>query len=109
MAKRLHSAFAMLSSATIGRVCDHLMNGRAHTLRHRVSVGVAVMGAGVLIAKSAALFQWEALHIGLDGLGYMIHAAGATPLLEAAFAPFAPAVEPEAEAAETIAEEVGAG
>lgn len=90
--RKLHAAAVSLSHATIGRVCEHMM-GREHTRAHRTAVGVGVMACGVLIAKSAALFAFEPVHVILDGLGYMIHAAGATPLLEFAFAPFAAPAE----------------
>jgi hypothetical protein len=93
MGLSIYSALSRLSGATIGRICDHMM-GREHSRHHRIGVGVGVMTTGVLIAKSAAIVHFPLAHVVLDGIGYMIHAAGATPLLEAAFAPFAEPVAP---------------
>lgn len=56
--------------------------GKQHTRGHRICVGVVVMAVGVCTAKSAHYFEAWYTEYTIDGIGYMIHAIGCTPILE---------------------------
>lgn len=66
-------------------ICDHVV-GEHHTHRHRLIAGACVMLIGVVIAHQAAHVHPEFLAWLVDGVGYGIHAFGATPYLETAVA-----------------------
>ena len=60
-------------------ICNHLF-GERHTHVHRISIGVAVIFFGVYVSKLCA---WNPLlHFLCDAVGYLIHGAGAVPVLD---------------------------
>lgn len=60
-------------------ICENLLDGK-HTDRHRMTVGVIIMGFGVGISKIHV--ELQIIHFFLDGIGYGIHGIGLTPFIE---------------------------
>lgn len=56
--------------------------GTHHTLGHRMLCGIVIMVFGVGTAKASVLVHSMPLHMGLDLVGYLIHAIGAIPFIE---------------------------
>lgn len=65
-------------------ICHHLI-GTHHKPSHRMICGTLVMAAGVAIAHTAPGFP-HYMAMAVDGIGYGIHALGATPFIEALLA-----------------------
>jgi hypothetical protein len=63
------------------KVCNHLM-GEEHTDFHRCTVGTCFIIIGVAISKVGIFFSMQVIQGGLDGIGYLIHAAGTVPFIE---------------------------
>lgn len=63
-------------------VCNHLV-GKKHNFGHRLITGVAVMIAGVLIAKEVGHSHNEIIAMVGDTVGYGLHGLGLTPIVEA--------------------------
>lgn len=62
-------------------LCNHII-GEHHSVSHRLFAGGIVMVVGVSTAKTAVFFQFFPLHLGVDLIGYLIHAMGAVPYIE---------------------------
>lgn len=62
-------------------LCAHAL-GENHTIPHRMCVGLVIMVCGVMIAKAAHVFEYYALQVVVDTLGYSVHGLGLTPFLE---------------------------
>lgn len=60
--------------------CNHLL-GHDHTERHRMGAGIVFIISGVLVSKLGTSIH--ILHLFFDGFGYMIHAFGTIPFIEA--------------------------
>ncbi len=63
-------------------VRGHLL-GENHTRVHKLAYGVAIMFLGVTIAKGGMYFESFVLHLFADGIGYLLHAIGAIPIIKA--------------------------
>lgn len=69
-------------NANVPRIlCDHML-GEHHTSKHRMLTGSVVMFAGVMIAKATSHAAYEAIEVGGDLLGYLIHGIGAVPFVD---------------------------
>ena len=64
----------------VKQTCNHLL-GKDHTQRHRLGAGVVFIVTGVLISKVGAGIEYVKLFF--DGFGYLIHAFGTIPFIEA--------------------------
>lgn len=64
----------------VKQTCNHLL-GKDHTQRHRLGAGVVFIVTGVLISKVGAGIEYIKLFF--DGFGYLIHAFGTIPFIEA--------------------------
>lgn len=62
-------------------VFSHLVSNK-HKKAHRFAYGGAVILIGTVISKTGLLFNSSLLHIGLEGFGFLIHAAGCMPFLD---------------------------
>lgn len=56
--------------------------GEEHTDFHRCTVGTCFIIIGVAISKVGVFFSMQVIQGGLDGFGYLIHAAGTVPFIE---------------------------
>jgi hypothetical protein len=64
----------------VKQTCNHLL-GKDHTQRHRLGAGVVFIVTGVLISKVSVGIEYFKLFF--DGFGYLIHAFGTIPFIEA--------------------------
>jgi hypothetical protein len=62
-------------------ICNSLV-GHHHTFRHRAAVGIAIMIAGVLIAKYFGHSDVQAVAVCGDCVGYGLHGIGLIPFAE---------------------------
>ena len=60
-------------------ICDHLFTEK-HSEKHRMGVGVVIIIIGVMIADIEA--KAHAVRLGLEAVGFAIHALGTTPFIE---------------------------
>lgn len=63
------------------RVCD-LTLGEQHRPHHRMIAGTIIMVIGVSLCKAFASFHYFFIPEITEGIGYAIHAIGATPFVE---------------------------
>lgn len=63
------------------RVCD-LTLGEKHKPRHRMIAGTIIMVLGVGLSKAFMSFHYFFIPEITEGIGYAIHAIGATPFVE---------------------------
>lgn len=63
------------------RLTEFLL-GEDHSVAHRMTAGVVVMAAGVLVAKAGADVHVFFVHYLADGVGYAVHGLGAAPFIE---------------------------
>lgn len=71
----------LLKAANVpAKISEHLF-GKGHTDYHKISVGVLVMFAGVLVMRQQ-IFIDGFLHIAADVIGGGIHGIGLTPIIE---------------------------
>lgn len=69
----------ILRGANVARtISDHLL-GECHPIKHRMWVGGGLMVIGVMLSKAPG---FGVLHLLFDGVGYLIHGAGAIPFID---------------------------
>ena len=63
----------------VKQTCNHLL-GKDHTQTHRIKTGVVYIFSGVFISKIGGE---GIIHLFFDAFGYLIHAFGTIPIIEA--------------------------